>query len=128
MAECVICYEVLGIGQVTTDCGHKYCVKCFSTHVRKASKCAYCRAEMCDKPEPTVTEEQLLKILDNCLEVSVLCDAIKDDIVEQFNMEILNHKCECNVRIANEILENLNYAYTVAIVSHQILEVVSDEF
>jgi hypothetical protein len=126
--ECVICYEVLGTGHVTTECGHKYCVKCFSTHVRKSSKCAYCRAEMCDAPEPTITEEQLLKILENCLEVSVLCEKIKEDIVEQFNMDILNHRGVCDIRIANEILENLNYSYTVAIISHQILEVVSDEF
>ena len=126
--ECLICYEVLRTGHVTTECGHKYCVKCFSTHVRKSSKCAYCRSEMCDAPEPTITEEQLLKILENCLEVSVLCEKIKEDIVEQFNMDILNHRGVCDIRIANEILENLNYSYTVAIISHQILEVVSDEF
>lgn len=126
--ECVICYEVLGTGQVTTECGHKYCVKCFSTHVRKSSKCAYCRTEMCEAPEPMITEEQLLKILDNCLEVSELCEEIKEDIVEQFNSEIPNHRGLCDIRIANEILANLNYSYTVAIISHQILEVVSDEF
>jgi hypothetical protein len=126
--ECVICYEVLGAGQVTTECGHKYCIKCFSTHVRKSSKCAYCRTEMCVAPEPTITEEQLLKMLDNCLEVSVLCEEIKEDIVEQFNLDILNHGGICDIQIANEILENLNYSYTVAIISHQILEVISEEF
>ena len=83
---------------------------------------------MCGKPEQTVTEEQLMKTLDNCLEVSVLCDAIKDDIVEQFNVELINNRGICDIRKANEILENLNYSYTVAIVSHQILEAVSDEF
>jgi hypothetical protein len=83
---------------------------------------------MCDPPEPTITEDQLLKILDNCLEVSVLCEEIKNDIVEQFNMEILNHRGLCDVRIANTILEDLNYSYTVAIISHQILEVISEEF
>jgi hypothetical protein len=83
---------------------------------------------MCEAPESTITEEQLLKILENCLEVSVLCEKIKEDIVEQFNMDILNHRGVCDIRIANEILENLNYSYTVAIISHQILEVVSDEF
>jgi polyhydroxyalkanoate synthesis regulator phasin len=80
---------------------------------------------MCEAPESTITEEQLLKILDNCLEVGELCEEIKDDIVEQFNSEIPNHRGECDIQIANEILANLNYSYTVAIISHQILEVVS---
>jgi hypothetical protein len=127
--ECVICYEVLGTaGQVTTECGHNYCVKCFSTHVRKTSRCAYCRTEMCDPPEPTITEDQLLKILENCLEVSALCEEVKNDIVEQFNMEILNYRGVCDIRTANKILERLNYSYTVAIISHKILEIISDEF
>lgn len=126
--ECVICYEVLGTGQVTTECGHKYCVKCFSKYVRKSNKCAYCRTEMCNAPESTITEEQLLKILDNCLEVSALCEEIKEDITEQFNSEIPNHRGMCDIRVANEILENLNYTYTVAIISHKILEVISEEF
>lgn len=126
--ECVICYEVLGTGQVTTKCGHKYCVKCFSKHVRKTSKCAYCRSDMCDPPEPTITEDQLLKILDNCLEVSVLCEDVKQDIIEQFNSEIPNHRGICDIRIANDILDDLNYSYIIAIISHKILEVISEEF
>jgi hypothetical protein len=83
---------------------------------------------MCNAPESTITEDQLLKILDNCLEVSALCEEIKEDITEQFNSEILNNGGLCDSRIANEILDDINYSYTVAIISHKILEVISEEF
>jgi hypothetical protein len=116
--ECVICYEVLGTGQVTTDCGHKYCVPCFSIHIRKSNACAYCRTEICDKPG---TEDQLLQILDNCLEADSLCDDVKNDIIQQCNSEIAS-----NTDLLT-ILDNIDYSRTIAIVSHWILETASGE-
>jgi hypothetical protein len=42
---CMVCYESFDekIVRVTTNCGHKYCRRCFILHMKVDDKCAMCR-------------------------------------------------------------------------------------
>ena len=54
VAECVICYENIGIKNCcTTECGHKFCCKCIATSMQcyNNNSCPYCRASLVEMPE-----------------------------------------------------------------------------
>jgi hypothetical protein len=43
--SCIVCYDPLDleVGFETTKCGHKYCHRCFDSHMKVDNKCAMCR-------------------------------------------------------------------------------------
>jgi len=55
---CIICMdEQLDNSYVLTNCGHKFCVKCFTLHIRLKSDCPICRTLITNKlPIPAVKD------------------------------------------------------------------------
>ena len=69
--SCPVCYEDLGSARVTTACGHKFCISCFTRSVRESDKCALCRAPLSDA-EPKKTEPMDVQVAHQLLKNTVL--------------------------------------------------------
>ena len=48
--DCSICYEKIGkTNNCTTECGHKFCLKCIIIFMERSNTCPMCRYELKDK-------------------------------------------------------------------------------
>ena len=88
---CPVCYENLGVARVTTACGHKFCVPCFTQTARETDNCPMCRESLSEtKPNKQgpmdiqVSHEMLAGLVREACPTMVvgLYDTIYHDIVE----------------------------------------------
>ena len=130
--DCCVCYEPLesGNGTVTTNCGHNYCAPCFASWMRKSGNCAYCRDEVCEKPQTFArfTEAQEEQILDECLINTELCGAIVADLKKQFvaGMRARNMlRGYCHPKDIVDILDEISLVYSMSVVGHDVLDLIA---
>ena len=95
--ECVICYEEISKGNVKLECGHKYCLNCFSQHIRLRSDCAYCRQEVCTVPPPSKRLEMLADTRRAMLEHYMrhsddLTEMFKSDFIRQMRASLIEQQ------------------------------------
>ena len=58
-ATCCICMEESAMqkGQAKLDCGHTYCISCFTQHARISNKCPLCRDSFAPEPKKAAVQE-----------------------------------------------------------------------
>ena len=63
--HCVICMESINDNICYLKCKHKFCVPCYSTHIRTKNTCPICRAEICCKPKSIqkITDSEIASIM-----------------------------------------------------------------
>ena len=61
--ECIICMNnTINQSYVITPCKHKFCVECYSKHIRMKSDCPICRTILC-KTESIYSMKDLIPII-----------------------------------------------------------------
>ena len=66
--ECPICFDKIVDNVAIIGCSHKFCLSCYSMHIRENNNCPMCRSEICDKPKklallPKQQSEYLIQTL-----------------------------------------------------------------
>ena len=58
-ATCCICMEESAMqkGQAKLDCGHTYCISCFTQHARISNKCPLCRDSFAPEPKKAAVQD-----------------------------------------------------------------------
>ena len=127
--DCCVCYEELetGNGIVTTNCGHNYCASCFANWMRKSGSCAYCREEICEKPQTQLlmTEEQEEQIIDELLINDEVAEAIVSDLKNQCMRVIKEKNMDrgyCHPLDMISILDEINFVFPICIIGRGVLE------
>ena len=56
---CPICYEGIGdTNTCTTECGHKFCMKCMVTHLQRNQQCPICRRQVAPEIERVDSDDE----------------------------------------------------------------------
>lgn len=109
--ECIICYEVISSGNVKLECGHKYCLNCFSQHIRIRSDCAYCRQEVCTVPPPSSKRNEMSadtrrEMLEHyMLHSDDLVEMFKGDFIRQMRASIIDQQQDVQNHATAKMIE-----------------------
>lgn len=117
--DCSICFDKLDGSRMILECGHMYCIECFTNHSRLNNKCPLCRDTFGKKP--IVREQMDMLIMDNILDnymqnisnlsliddyaTKIKCDGVEE--AEPFIREIIIKSCkDLGVNISKWYLES----------------------
>jgi hypothetical protein len=133
--DCFVCYEnVSSRGQVTTPCGHTYCIGCFVQHtqINKATNCGYCRAklELPRKPS-SISVSKRTEIINNCISDYDMYEAIYTDFYRQMRIAIHSHPTLVNsvgaTELCKEVLKDISLDFGLWMIGMKVSDAVMDE-
>ena len=132
-SECIICYESKVHGNVTTECGHNYCIPCFAKYIKSSNNCAYCRQSLNLPPTKTFDIEAKRAIVNRC----ILEEHTFDDIYRDFYRQILGalknnryvneHNATHLKFLCQEILDDVNLDYGMWTMGMKICDAICDD-
>jgi len=79
-ATCCICMEESAMqkGQAKLDCGHTYCISCFTQHARNSNKCPLCRDSFAPEPKKAAVQENSSFDLEHALQLCMRTPSMTD--------------------------------------------------
>lgn len=134
--DCFVCYEnVSELGQVTTPCGHTYCISCFVQHtqINNADTCGYCRTklELPRKPSVALSEIKRREIINNCISNYDIYVTIYTDLYRQMRTAIDSHPTLATsgrmTEICKEVLKEVSLDFGLCVIGMKVADAVIEE-
>ena len=133
--DCFVCYEnVNEQGQVTTPCGHTYCIGCFIQHtqINKATNCGYCRTKLELPRKPSrMSVSKRTEIINNCISDYDMYEAIYTDFYRQMRLAIQSHPTLSNTvgatEMCKEVLKDISLDFGLWMIGMKVTDAVMEE-
>jgi hypothetical protein len=109
---CPICYEDIGdTNTCTTECGHKFCMKCMVTHLQRNQQCPMCRTQVAPEIEKEDEEDEDSWDMgyrhghEDAIEAGINREWIQDNMYIKELQDIITDKSSRNDDLENKLIE-----------------------
>ena len=99
--ECSICMENIKSGMCKLNCGHCFCIECFSNLARTSNNCALCRSKL--------TKDVVKKEINQ----DIIIDVVNHELLTQYEERDNMNVYECVENFIKKFVEGANYTDSV---------------